>query len=69
MNYHGAHYNVNIFLENNIRGRIHYNCRFLRLLSEYDWNFSALVVDINGDLTTDDEKEINVSATTQKIHT
>ena len=35
--------------------------RFLRLLSEYDWNFSALVVDINGDLSPSDEKEINVS--------
>ncbi|XP_074312667.1 uncharacterized protein LOC141648101 isoform X2 [Silene latifolia] len=33
--------------------------RFLRLLSEYDWNFSPLVVDINNDLTTDDLTEIN----------
>ncbi|KAG5560683.1 hypothetical protein RHGRI_003871 [Rhododendron griersonianum] len=33
--------------------------RFLRLLSEYDWAFSALVVDINGDLTPNDEKEVN----------
>ncbi|KAH9614552.1 hypothetical protein KSS87_003366 [Heliosperma pusillum] len=33
--------------------------RFLRLLSEYDWNFSPLVVDINSDLTTDDLTEIN----------
>lgn len=33
--------------------------RFLRLLSEYDWMFSALIVDINGDLTQTDEKEIN----------
>lgn len=33
--------------------------RFLRLLSEHDWIFSALIVDINGDLTPDDEKEIN----------
>ncbi|XP_058203869.1 uncharacterized protein LOC131318082 [Rhododendron vialii] len=33
--------------------------RFLRLLSEYDWAFSALVVDINGDLTLNDEKEVN----------
>ncbi|XP_052196632.1 uncharacterized protein LOC127803986 isoform X2 [Diospyros lotus] len=33
--------------------------RFLRLLSEYDWAFSALVVDINGDLTGNDDKEIN----------
>lgn len=34
--------------------------RFLRLLSEYDWSFFVLVVDINGDLIFDDEKEINV---------
>lgn len=33
--------------------------RFLRLLSEYDWTFSALVVDINEDLSTKDEKEIS----------
>ncbi|CAK9152397.1 unnamed protein product [Ilex paraguariensis] len=33
--------------------------RFLRLLSEYDWAFSPLVVDINGDLTPGDKKEIN----------
>ncbi|CAI9114714.1 OLC1v1015496C1 [Oldenlandia corymbosa var. corymbosa] len=33
--------------------------RFLRLLSDYDWMFSALVVDINGDLTSADQKEIN----------
>ncbi|KAL3813203.1 hypothetical protein ACJIZ3_014471 [Penstemon smallii] len=33
--------------------------RFLRLLSEYDWSFSPLLVDINGDLTPDDDKEIN----------
>ncbi|KAL6227171.1 hypothetical protein ACLB2K_001130 [Fragaria x ananassa] len=32
--------------------------RFLRLLSDYDWTFSALVVDINNDLTPNDEKEI-----------
>lgn len=36
--------------------------RFLRLLSEYDWTFSPLVVDINGDLNPDDMKEINVSS-------
>lgn len=36
-------------------------CRFLRLLSEYDWNFSALIIDINDELTAEDEKEINVS--------
>ncbi|KAG6402464.1 hypothetical protein SASPL_134658 [Salvia splendens] len=35
--------------------------RFLRLLSEYDWSFSPLIVDINGDLTPDDGKEINES--------
>ncbi|KAL2497823.1 Nrap protein [Abeliophyllum distichum] len=33
--------------------------RFLRLLSEYDWSFSALIADINGDLTPEDDKEIN----------
>ncbi|XP_057772992.1 uncharacterized protein LOC130992396 [Salvia miltiorrhiza] len=33
--------------------------RYLRLLSEYDWSFSPLIVDINGDLTPDDSKEIN----------
>jgi hypothetical protein len=36
--------------------------RFLRLLSEYDWTFSALVVDINNDLGPNDEKEISVSS-------
>lgn len=33
--------------------------RFLRLLSEYDWTFSPLIVDINGDFNPNDEKEIN----------
>ncbi|XP_058112388.1 uncharacterized protein LOC131255639 isoform X1 [Magnolia sinica] len=33
--------------------------RFLRLLSSYDWTFSPLVVDINNDLTLEDEKEVN----------
>ncbi|KZV53865.1 nucleolar protein 6 [Dorcoceras hygrometricum] len=33
--------------------------RFLRLLSQYDWSFSPLIVDINGDLTPDDDKDIN----------
>lgn len=33
--------------------------RFLRLLSEYDWAFSPLVVDINNDLSRDDEKDID----------
>lgn len=42
-------------------------CRFLRLLSEYDWSFSPLIVDINGDLTPDDDKEINVNAAPQNI--
>lgn len=32
--------------------------RFLRLLSEYDWTFSPLVVDINNDLASNGEKEI-----------
>ncbi|PSR88048.1 Nucleolar protein [Actinidia chinensis var. chinensis] len=40
--------------------------RFLRLLSEYDWAFSALIVDINGDLTVDDEKEINGNFTSSR---
>ncbi|KAK2426733.1 nucleolar protein [Trifolium repens] len=33
--------------------------RFLQLLSNYDWTFSPLVVDINNDLSQSDEKEIN----------
>ncbi|XP_021848982.2 uncharacterized protein [Spinacia oleracea] len=33
--------------------------RFLRLLSEYDWKFSPLIVDINGDMTADNVTEIN----------
>ncbi|KAG1341877.1 putative Nrap protein, expressed [Cocos nucifera] len=33
--------------------------RFLRLLSNYDWIFSPLIVDINDDFTLKDEKEIN----------
>ncbi|XP_031255043.1 nucleolar protein 6 [Pistacia vera] len=33
--------------------------RFLRLLAEYDWTFSPLVVDINNDFGPDDYKEIN----------
>ncbi|XP_022152358.1 nucleolar protein 6 [Momordica charantia] len=32
--------------------------RFLRLLSEYDWTFSPLVIDINNDLGANEEKEI-----------
>ncbi|XP_054824422.1 uncharacterized protein LOC129322255 [Prosopis cineraria] len=32
--------------------------RFLRLLSEYDWTFSSLDVDINNDLSESDKKEI-----------
>ncbi|KAK6150894.1 hypothetical protein DH2020_015826 [Rehmannia glutinosa] len=39
--------------------RINGFLRFLRLLSEYDWSFFPLIVDINGELTPDDEKEIN----------
>nr|ADN34232.1 nucleolar RNA-associated protein [Cucumis melo subsp. melo] len=34
------------------------NHRFLRLLSEYDWTFSPLVIDINNDLGANEEKEI-----------
>ncbi|KAJ0534866.1 putative Nrap protein domain 1 [Helianthus annuus] len=33
--------------------------RFLRLLSEHDWMFTPMIVDINEDMTPDDEKEIN----------
>ncbi|KAK1324081.1 hypothetical protein QJS10_CPA02g01160 [Acorus calamus] len=33
--------------------------RFLRLLSDYDWNFSPLIVDINNDFTLKDKQEIN----------
>ncbi|XWS42061.1 hypothetical protein CRYUN_Cryun17cG0136500 [Craigia yunnanensis] len=33
--------------------------RFLRLLAEHDWAFSPLVVDINGDLSQNDEKVID----------
>lgn len=33
--------------------------RFLRLLSNYDWAFSPLIVDINDDFSSKDEKEIN----------
>ncbi|PKU81278.1 nucleolar protein 6 [Dendrobium catenatum] len=33
--------------------------RFLRLMSNYDWNFSPLIIDINGDFTPQDEWEIN----------
>lgn len=33
--------------------------RFLQLLSNYDWTYSPLVVDINNDLSPSDGKEIN----------
>uniref|UniRef100_A0A1D1YCT8 Nucleolar protein 6 n=1 Tax=Anthurium amnicola TaxID=1678845 RepID=A0A1D1YCT8_9ARAE len=33
--------------------------RFLRLLANYDWTFSPLVIDINNDLTLEDKKQIN----------
>ncbi|XP_064957513.1 uncharacterized protein LOC135581344 isoform X1 [Musa acuminata AAA Group] len=33
--------------------------RFLRMLSNYDWAFSPLIVDINEDFTPKDEKEID----------
>ncbi|XP_078173344.1 nucleolar protein isoform X1 [Carex rostrata] len=32
--------------------------RFLRLLANFDWAYSPLVVDINNDLTSEDEKDI-----------
>ena len=34
--------------------------RFLRLLSEYDWKFSPMIIDINGDITAENKTEINV---------
>ncbi|GJW21174.1 nucleolar protein 6 [Tanacetum coccineum] len=33
--------------------------RFLRLVSEHDWMFTPMIVDINEDMTPKDEKEIN----------
>lgn len=39
--------------------RINGFLRFLRLLAEYDWTFSPLIIDINDDLSRNDEKEIN----------
>ncbi|XP_071731324.1 uncharacterized protein [Rutidosis leptorrhynchoides] len=33
--------------------------RFLRLVSGHDWMFTPLIVDINDDMTSKDEKEIN----------
>ncbi|MED6181320.1 hypothetical protein PIB30_018258 [Stylosanthes scabra] len=39
--------------------RINGFLRFLRLLSQYDWTYSPLIVDINNDLSPSDEKEIN----------
>lgn len=33
--------------------------RFLRLISKHDWMFTPLIVDINEDMTPDDEIEIN----------
>ncbi|XP_009777139.1 uncharacterized protein [Nicotiana sylvestris] len=33
--------------------------RFLRLLSEYDWAFSPLIVDFDGDFSTDEKNKIN----------
>ncbi|XP_078435901.1 nucleolar protein isoform X2 [Wolffia australiana] len=33
--------------------------RFLRLLANYDWGFSPLIVDINNDLTLEDIKQID----------
>lgn len=41
--------------------------RFLRLLSQDDWTYSPLVVDITNDLSPSDEKEINVSCVTECI--
>ncbi|KAI3902275.1 hypothetical protein MKW92_046280 [Papaver armeniacum] len=39
---------------------------FLRLLSNYDWTFSPLIVDINGDMTSKDEKEIHENFMTSR---
>ncbi|KAK4346840.1 hypothetical protein RND71_033179 [Anisodus tanguticus] len=33
--------------------------RFLRLLSEYDWAFSPLIVDFDGDFSTEEKNKIN----------
>lgn len=38
-----------------------FDCRFLRLLTDYNWTFSSLIVDINSDLAPEDEKEIQVN--------
>ena len=46
---------------------IYFVDRFLRLLSQYDWTYSPLIVDINNDLSPSDEKEINVSCVTECI--
>lgn len=35
--------------------------RFLRLLSEYDWAFSPLIVDFDDDFSTEEKNKINVS--------
>ncbi|KAJ9561979.1 hypothetical protein OSB04_007139 [Centaurea solstitialis] len=40
--------------------------RFLRVLSEHDWMFTPLIVDINEDMTPDDEKEINEKFTSSR---
>ncbi|KAI3844542.1 hypothetical protein MKX03_003301 [Papaver bracteatum] len=40
--------------------------RFLRLLSNYDWTFSPLIVNINGDMTSKDEKEIHENFMTSR---
>lgn len=55
---------ITVFLGLTLFCHMHANFinRFLRLLSEYDWTFSALVVDINNDLGPNDEKEISVSS-------
>ncbi|KAI0493308.1 hypothetical protein KFK09_027585 [Dendrobium nobile] len=37
----------------------HFLTMFLRLMSNYDWTFSPLIIDINGDFTPQDEWEIN----------
>lgn len=42
--------------------------RFLRLLADYDWTFSPLIVDINNDLTPNDKKAIYVSSVIDRNH-
>ncbi|XP_059293198.1 uncharacterized protein LOC132046556 isoform X2 [Lycium ferocissimum] len=40
--------------------------RFLRLLSEYDWAFSPLIVDFDGDFSTEEKNKINENFMTSR---